>query len=317
MLPYLLDSFDKEDKFGFTTLTLCAGDPSKSGGRGSVPSVNEFLGLVRKKYFRLGVRGREIYYPAGGAYPGQRGLYHPGEPAPGAGGILMEQRETRRALERLVQQGVVMGVDTGRRTARVKFPATGITSGWLHVLQHPGAGVGVEPAEGHSHKASLGLWMPKVNDAYSCAGARGSYEYFAKLASTEIGDVIANSPTPGVVKLYVLMEDGALATEEIKAAVLEKCSADEVRPLADQVFVEDAEPVDYTIDFTYYTQPGTGKSATEIREAVGRAVEEYAAWQSGKLGRDINPSALAFRYGRAALVGPRRGVFVLSEHGQI
>ena len=27
--------------------------------------------------------------------------------------------------------------------------------------------------------------------------------------------------------------------------------------------------------------------------------------------------ALAFRYGRAALVGPRRGVFVLSEHGQI
>lgn len=51
MLPYLLDSFDKEDKFGFTTLTLCAGDPSKSGGRGSVPSVNKFLGLVRRKYW--------------------------------------------------------------------------------------------------------------------------------------------------------------------------------------------------------------------------------------------------------------------------
>lgn len=51
MLPYLLDSFDKEDKFGFTTLTLCAGDPAKSGGRGSVPSVNKFLGLVRKKYW--------------------------------------------------------------------------------------------------------------------------------------------------------------------------------------------------------------------------------------------------------------------------
>ena len=44
-------------------------------------------------------------------------------------------------------------------------------------------------------------------DAYSCAGARGSYEYFAKLASTEIGDVIANSPTPGVVKLYVHKPD--------------------------------------------------------------------------------------------------------------
>ncbi len=51
MLPYLLDSFDQEDKFGFTTLTLCAGDPSKAGSRGSVPDVNKFLGLVRRKYW--------------------------------------------------------------------------------------------------------------------------------------------------------------------------------------------------------------------------------------------------------------------------
>lgn len=83
-----------------------------------------------------------------------------------------------------------------------------------------------------------------------------------------------------------------MATEEIKAAVLAECSADEVRPLTDQVFVEDAETVDYSIAFTYYTQAGAGKSAVEIRAAVDRAVEEYAAWQSGKLGRDINPSTL-------------------------
>lgn len=51
MMPYLLDSFDKDNKFSFTTLTLCAGNPSKAGGRGSVPDVNEFLGLVRKKYW--------------------------------------------------------------------------------------------------------------------------------------------------------------------------------------------------------------------------------------------------------------------------
>lgn len=49
-------------------------------------------------------------------------------------------------------------------------------------------------------------------DAYSCAGARGSYEYFAKQVSTEIGDVVANSPTPGVVKLYVLMDGGTSRT---------------------------------------------------------------------------------------------------------
>lgn len=132
-------------------------------------------------------------------------------------------------------------------------------------------------------------------DAYSCAGARGSYEYFAKQVSMEIGDVAANSPIPGVVKLYVLMADGTLATDEIKSAVLAACSTDTVRPLTDQVFVEDAEPVPYNIDFTYYIQTGSGKSAAEVQAAVNAAVQEYTAWQSAKLGRDINPDELRER----------------------
>ena len=132
-------------------------------------------------------------------------------------------------------------------------------------------------------------------DAYSCAGARGSYEYFAQQVSTEIGDVIANSPTPGVVKLYVLMDDGTLATDEIKAAVLAACNADTVRPLTDQVFVEDAEPVSYNIDFTYYIQTGSGKSAADVQAAVNAAVNGYVHWQDTKLGRDINPDELRER----------------------
>lgn len=129
-------------------------------------------------------------------------------------------------------------------------------------------------------------------DSYSCAGARGGYIFFAKQVSTEIADVIANSPTPGVVKLYVLMEDGTLATEEVKRAVLAACSADEVRPLTDQVFVEDAEVVTYDVAFTYYTQTGSTGSAADIAAAVQMAVDEFNAWQQAKLGRDINPSRL-------------------------
>lgn len=60
MLPYLMDSFDKEDICRFTTLTLCVGDPSKAGGRGSVPSVNKFLGLVRRKYWSALFRNKEF-----------------------------------------------------------------------------------------------------------------------------------------------------------------------------------------------------------------------------------------------------------------
>lgn len=129
-------------------------------------------------------------------------------------------------------------------------------------------------------------------DGYSCAGARGSYEYFAKQVSTEIADVVANSPTPGVVKLYVLMDDGTIATEEMKKAVLDACSEDTKRPLTDQVFVEDAEVVPYDISFTYYLQTGRTKSAAEVAAAVNEAVEQYKAWQHAKLGRDINPDEL-------------------------
>lgn len=129
-------------------------------------------------------------------------------------------------------------------------------------------------------------------DGYSCAGAKGSYIYFAKQVSTEIADVIANSPTPGVIKLYVLMKGGELATEEVKAKVLAACNADEVRPLTDQVFVEDAETVGYDVEFTYYTQKENSESTVEIQTAVEAAVDQYNSWQCAKLGRDINPSYL-------------------------
>lgn len=129
-------------------------------------------------------------------------------------------------------------------------------------------------------------------DAYSCAGARGAYIYWAMQVSTEIADVAASSPTPGVVKIYVLMDDGTLATEEIKSKVLAACSADERRPLTDLVTVEDAELVPYDIQFTYYTNRSSNQSGTEIAAAVQAAVDKYIAWQCGKLGRDINPSKL-------------------------
>lgn len=129
-------------------------------------------------------------------------------------------------------------------------------------------------------------------DAYSCAGARGSYIYWAKQVSTEIADVAAASPTPGVVKIYVLMRDGTLASEEVKGKVLAECSADDRRPLTDMVSVEDADVVPYDIQLTYYIRKDSSRSGVEIAAAVQAAVDEYVRWQCGKLGRDINPSRL-------------------------
>ena len=134
--------------------------------------------------------------------------------------------------------------------------------------------------------------MRSSMDAYSTAGARGGYVYWAKQESTEIADVIATSPTPGVVKLYVLMKDGDIAGEGIKAKVLAACSADERRPLTDYVSVEDPETVDYRIRFTYYIQEGGVVSAEALEAAVREKVDQYVTWQCAKLGRDINPSRL-------------------------
>lgn len=129
-------------------------------------------------------------------------------------------------------------------------------------------------------------------DTYSCAGAMGAYVYFAKQVSTEIVDVIAATPDPGEVKLYVLMKGGEPAGWEIKDAVLAACDADNVRPMSDLVHVEDPEVVPYDVSFTYYTQIDSPKSGADTAADIQAAVDEYTAWQCAKLGRDINPSRL-------------------------
>lgn len=134
--------------------------------------------------------------------------------------------------------------------------------------------------------------MRASQDSYSTAGPVGGYIYHAKRVSTEIGDVVPNSPTPGVVNIYVLMQDGAPASEEIKRAVYAACSENETRPFTDFVSVCDPEQVSYNIDLTYYIPNDTTLSASGIQAAVQSAVDDFVAWQCGKLGRDINPSKL-------------------------
>jgi len=129
-------------------------------------------------------------------------------------------------------------------------------------------------------------------DGFSTAGAAGGYIYFAKRVSTQIADVVANTPSDGVVKIYTLMQGGALAGAEIKKAVLDACDAGVRRPLTDHVLAGDAEVVNYDIRGTYYLQDGAALSAAEAEAAVQNAVAQYTAWQSARLGRDINPSRL-------------------------
>lgn len=134
--------------------------------------------------------------------------------------------------------------------------------------------------------------MRASQDAFSTAGPKGGYIYIAKQVSTEIADVVANTPSAGKVALYILMDDGTIAKQETKSAVLAACSEDSKRPLTDSVEVRDPQTVAYDIAFTYYIPSESTSSSTDIETAVDAAVKEYVSWQCGKLGRDINPSKL-------------------------
>ncbi len=129
-------------------------------------------------------------------------------------------------------------------------------------------------------------------DAWSTAGPKGGYIYFAKQVSSEIADVIAKQPSPGTVAIYALMKDGTIASSEIKQKILEACSEDYKRPLTDHVTVEDPSTVSFNISLTYYTAYGTAKSQSEMLADVQKAVNDYIAWQQSKIGRDINPDKL-------------------------
>lgn len=134
--------------------------------------------------------------------------------------------------------------------------------------------------------------MRSSMDAWSTAGPVGAYLYHAKRASTEIADVVANSPVPGEVRIYVLTESGEKASEELKKHVLDTCNADDTRPLTDKVLVEDPKEHEYNIRLTYYLPSDAQDSSNAIQAAVDEAVNTFVAWQCGKLGRDINPSRL-------------------------
>lgn len=113
----------------------------------------------------------------------------------------------------------------------------------------------------------------------------------ALYSATQI-DIEIESAKAGYVYLYALMADGTKAGSAIKTLILNACNDATVRPLTDTVSVEDPNEVVYNIDITYYIPAVTTQSASAIEDAVDAAVAEYVAWQSGKLGRDINPSKL-------------------------
>lgn len=134
--------------------------------------------------------------------------------------------------------------------------------------------------------------MRESMESFSTAGPINGYIYWTKSVSSAVSDVAVTSPTPGVVDVRVLLQDGQEATEAILNEIQEALNADDIRPLTDTVTVSVPDTVDFSVDVTFYIPQTNSESATTIENAVRQAVENYISWQTSKMGRDINPSYL-------------------------
>lgn len=144
-------------------------------------------------------------------------------------------------------------------------------------------------------------------ETMSTAGTIEGYEYHAKSASADVGDVVVYSPVndatlteeeraagAGRVYIYILKSDGTIPAEDdpVLAAVKAAVGAKDVRPLTDYVVVSSPSAVSYGVEIAYHIADDDAGRVAEIQEAVNVAVNEYIAWQDGKIGRDINPDRL-------------------------
>lgn len=122
-------------------------------------------------------------------------------------------------------------------------------------------------------------------DAYTTAGSRESYIYHGLSADGDVKDVSPISPAPGVVTVYVLSRAGTgVAPEELIEKVATALNGDSVRPMTDQVTVQSAAIVSYTIDAELVLFQGPDQSV--VQASALAAVNEYTEAQR-LIGYDI------------------------------
>ncbi|PZO04854.1 MAG: baseplate assembly protein [Alphaproteobacteria bacterium] len=127
-------------------------------------------------------------------------------------------------------------------------------------------------------------------DGFSVAGPAGAYEFHALSADGDVLDASATSPEPGQVLVTVLsrIDDGE-ASPALLALVEAGVSADDVRPLTDEVIVQSATIKPYSVQATLRTY--AGPDPLVVMGAAEASLAEFIA-TNHRLGRDVNLSGL-------------------------
>lgn len=127
-------------------------------------------------------------------------------------------------------------------------------------------------------------------EGYTTAGSKGSYIFHGLSAAADVKDIDAVSPTPGQVTVYVLSRTGSgAASPELLATVAAALNGEDIRPMTDQVTVQSAAIVNYTIVAELVVLPGPDSSV--VRQTALDAITAYTQAQH-KIGYDITLSGV-------------------------
>lgn len=127
-------------------------------------------------------------------------------------------------------------------------------------------------------------------EGYSTAGPEGAYIFHALSADADVLDASVASPSPGVVVVTVLSRTGdGSADAALLNAVDTTLNADDIRPLTDQVTVQSAEIVTYSVTASLTLYPGP--DSVVVLANAQSALDTYIS-SNHRLGRDITLSGL-------------------------
>ncbi len=132
--------------------------------------------------------------------------------------------------------------------------------------------------------------MVLAPEGLSVAGPEGSYIFHALSADGDVLDASAVSPTPGDVLVTVLSRTGdGTPAPEVLAAVENRLTDKSIRPLTDNVTVQGADVVDFSITATMTFLSGPDRSLV-LAEAQARLNSHLAA--TLRLGRDVTRAGI-------------------------
>ncbi len=113
-------------------------------------------------------------------------------------------------------------------------------------------------------------------EGYTTAGSEGSYIFHGMNADVRVKDIQPDSPTPGIVNIYVLSTEGnGTASKELLTIVENALNKKEVRPLTDSVNIFSASIINYEVTAVLQVEDGPDDSVI-LADALAQ-LSEYTS----------------------------------------